>query len=239
MHRTRRPKLSEITHDTYGLQHHFDTMEQQKDSTLMGMWVFLCTEVMFFGGVFLVYTVYRFAHYATLTPGASNHAFLAGSNHLDWKLGAVNTIVLIFSSFTMAMAVHSAQMGKRKNIVLFLILTIILGLGFLGIKSVEYAHKFHDHLVPGPNFDVAKFGPDSQQAQIFFSLYFAITGIHAVHMIVGIGILSVLVYQASKNKFHSGYFAPVENSGLYWHFVDIAWIFIFPLLYLFGRNLPH
>jgi cytochrome c oxidase subunit III len=214
-------------------------MEQQRDATTMGMWVFLCTEVMFFGGVFLVYTVYRFAFFATSTPGESNHAFLAGSNHLDWKLGAINTIVLIFSSFTMAMAVHSAQTGHRKKIVGFLILTIIMGLAFLGIKTIEYGHKFRDHLVPGPDFDLSHFdiGTNSQQVQIFFSLYFAITGIHAVHMIVGIGILTYLAYQAWKGRYTSEYFAPVENSGLYWHFVDIAWIFIFPLLYLFGRNL--
>jgi cytochrome c oxidase subunit III len=230
--------LSEITHDdTYGLAHHFDNMEQQKDATTLGMWIFLATEIMFFGGVFLVYTVYRFAHYASSNVGSSNHAFLEGSNHLDWKLGAVNTIVLICSSLTMALAVHAAQLGKQKRIVGFLILTIIFGLVFLGIKSVEYSHKFHDHLVPGPNFTKTLFGPGSQQAQIFFSLYFSITGIHAVHMIVGIVILGILAYQASKGKYTAGYHAPIELSGLYWHFVDIAWIFIFPLLYLFGRNL--
>jgi len=214
-------------------------MEQQHEAAALGMWVFLCTEIMFFGGVFLVYTVYRFAHYASPTTGSSNLAFLEASNHLDWKIGAINTVVLIGSSLTMALAVHAAQEGKQKSIVRFLILTIILGTVFLGFKSLEYAHKFEAHLVPGPNFDVSQFPANSQQAQIFFSLYFGITGMHAIHMIVGIGILIVLVIQSSRGRYTAAYHSPVEMTGLFWHFVDFAWIIIFPLLYLFGRTAGH
>lgn len=228
--------MSDSHNDTYGLYHHFIDMDQQRETSTLGMWVFLATEVMFFGGIFLVYTVYRFAHYLSPNPGSSNIAFIEASNHLDVQLGAINTAVLICSSLTMALAVWGAQTGKRKASFWLLISTMILGLAFLVIKSFEYAHKFEHNLVPGPNFDASQFGAESQQAQIFFSIYFGITGIHALHMIIGIVILGVLAYQTWKGKYTSEYHSPIENSGLYWHFVDIAWIFIFPLLYLFGRS---
>lgn len=189
------------------------------------MWVFLVTEIMFFGGMFTAYVAYRSAY-----PEAFGHA----SNHLDLTLGAINTAVLIGSSLTMALAVHAAQVGKRGALVLFLLFTMLLGSVFLGIKAVEYADKFHHGLVPGPAFTYA--GPDARQAQLFFSLYFAMTGLHALHMVIGLGILGVLVVQARQGRFGPEYHTPVENSGLYWHFVDIVWIFLFPLLYLIARH---
>jgi cytochrome c oxidase subunit III len=229
--------LSEVAHEhPYGLAHHFDSMEQQKEAATLGMWIFLATEIMFFGGAFLVYTVYRFAHYQAPTAGDTNIAFISASNHLDWQLGAINTVILICSSLTMALAVHAAQLGKRKGTVGFIGLTLVFGLAFLAIKTVEYSHKFHDRLVPGPNFDVTQFPANAQQAQIFFSLYFAITGIHAVHMIIGMVILIILAIHAWRGKYTAEYNSPIEMTGLYWHFVDIAWIFIFPLMYLFGRT---
>lgn len=200
-------------------------MAQQKEATLLGMWAFLITEIMFFGGLFGAYTLYRHLYYA---------AFVAGSYELDITLGAINTAVLIFSSFTMAMAVHSAQTNARKKLIVFLILTIILGCVFLGIKAVEYNHKYHSHHIPGASFEFAE--PHTGAAEIFFSLYFAMTGLHALHMIVGVGIMLVMLVLAYRGRFSSEYYGPVEIAGLYWHFVDIVWIFLFPLLYLLGRH---
>jgi cytochrome c oxidase subunit III len=206
--------------------HHFDDVEQQHEASWLGMWVFLATEVMFFGGMFAGYFVYR--HWYP-------QAFAAASNHLDVLLGGINTAVLICSSFTMALAVHSAETNKRKALVLFLVSTIVLGTVFLGIKFFEYHSKFVERLVPGNAFAFP--GPFENQAEIFFSFYFAMTGMHAVHMIIGIGLLTVLAWRAKRGRFSAVYHTPVELAGLYWHFVDIVWIFLFPLLYLLGRHL--
>ena len=206
-------------------QHHFDDAEQQHQASWLGMWVFLATEVMFFGGMFAGYFVYR--HWYT-------QAFASASNHLDLRLGAINTAVLICSSFTMALAVYSAETSRRKPLITFLVLTIILGLAFLGIKFYEYHTKFEEHLVPGSSF---RFDASlARPAEIFFSFYFAMTGMHAVHMIIGIGLLTALIVQARRGRFSAFYHTPVELTGLYWHFVDIVWIFLFPLLYLLGRH---
>jgi cytochrome c oxidase subunit III len=207
-------------------QHHFEDVEQQHEASWLGMWVFLATEVMFFGGMFACYFVYR--HWYL-------QAFAEGSNRLDVLLGGINTAVLICSSFTMALAVHSAETNERKPLIIFLGLTIVLGTVFLGIKFFEYHSKFVEHLVPGGSFVFP--GPFERQAEIFFSFYFAMTGMHAVHMIIGIGLLTVLVLQARQGRFSAAYHTPVELAGLYWHFVDIVWIFLFPLLYLLGRHL--
>jgi len=207
-------------------QHHFEDVEQQHQASWLGMWVFLATEVMFFGGMFACYFVYR--HWYP-------QAFAAASNHLDIWLGAINTAVLICSSFTMALAVHSAETNKQKALIIFLLLTIVLGTVFLGIKFFEYYSKFEEHLVPGSSF---KFEESlAGHAEIFFSFYFAMTGMHAVHMIIGIGLLTVLIFKARRGRFSAAYYTPVELTGLYWHFVDIVWIFLFPLLYLLGRHL--
>jgi cytochrome c oxidase subunit 3 len=208
------------------LAHQFDDLEQQQEASTLGMWVFLVTEIMFFGGLFMAYVVYRTWH---------PDAFAAGSHHLDITLGAVNTAVLICSSLTMALAVHAAQSGKPRALVRLLLATIALGLVFLGIKAVEYTEKWHDHVVPGPSFqwdDATLKAP----VEIFFSLYFAMTGLHALHMVIGIGIMLWLVWMARRRRFSPEYYTPVEVSGLYWHFVDIVWIFLFPLLYLIGRH---
>ena len=218
--------MSEVSagmHAHSGLAHQFDDLEQQHEAGNLGMWAFLGTEIMFFGGVFAGYTIYRSQYFA---------AFTAGSHLLDVRLGAMNTAVLIGSSLTMALAVRSAQLGRRKTIIVFLILTILLGSVFLGVKAYEYNHKFENHLVPGIDFQYA--GENAAQVQLFLCFYFFLTGLHALHMVIGIGILAVLVAMASRGKFSAEYFSPVEVSGLYWHFVDIVWIFLFPLLYLIG-----
>ena len=207
------------------LQHHFDTLEQQQHAATLGMWVFLMTEVLFFGGLFMAYTLYRTWYH---------EMFVVASKHLNITYGALNTIVLIGSSVTMAMAVRSSQLGERMKLVVYLILTMILGSVFLGVKYIEYADKFHHHLVPGPHFEFA--APYTQNAQLYFSLYFAMTGLHALHMIVGLGIMTVMVIWSWQGKFSPEYYTPIEISGLYWHFVDIVWIFLFPLLYLIGAG---
>jgi cytochrome c oxidase subunit 3 len=207
------------------LAHQFDDLAQQEEASNLGMWVFLLTEIMFFGGLFAGYTVYR-----SMYPSA----FAAGSHHLDVLLGTINTAVLISSSLTMVLAVHAAQVGQRQQLTGFLLLTMLLGLVFLGIKAVEYAHKFEAHLFPGGPFVFE--GPDAKQVQLFYSFYFGMTGMHALHMIIGIGLLGVLACLAWRGHFSASYYTPVETIGLYWHFVDIVWIFLFPLLYLLGRH---
>jgi cytochrome c oxidase subunit 3 len=207
------------------LAHQFDDLVQQREASTLGMWIFLVTEVMFFGGMFTGYAVYRFRFH---------EAFEAASNHLGLWLGFANTIVLIVSSFTMAMAVHSAQMNRRKALIIWLILTMALGSAFLGVKYFEYGDKFKHHLVPGPNFQFE--GEHAANAQLFFSFYFSMTGFHALHMVIGIGLLTWILVKAARGRFSAEYYNPVENMGLYWHFVDIVWIFLFPLLYLVGHH---
>jgi cytochrome c oxidase subunit 3 len=205
--------------------HQFDDAAQQHEASWLGMWLFLATEVLFFGGMFLGYTIYRITY---------PEAFARASNHLDIVLGTVNTTVLICSSFTMALAVRAAQLGARRPVIIFLALTIVLGAAFLGIKFTEYYAKFVEHLVPGSGFDFE--ASLAAAAEIFFSFYFAMTGMHALHMIIGLGLLSAMIVKAARGRFSASYYTPVEVIGLYWHFVDIVWIFLFPLLYLVGRH---
>jgi cytochrome c oxidase subunit 3 len=219
------------------LRHHFESLLNQKESSLLGMWVFIAQEILFFGGMLTAYTIYRNLYY---------DGFAAGSHHLDVTLGTVNTAVLICSSLTMALGVHAAALGKRKATVLFLLLTIALGSVFLGIKVVEYKDKFEHNLVPGPTYSGAELhdahgqpllpGSDAERhSQMFFALYFSLTGLHALHMIIGIPIIAWMARAASQGRFSPLYYTPIEITGLYWHFVDIVWIFLFPLLYL----IPH
>jgi cytochrome c oxidase subunit III len=205
--------------------HQFEDYEQQQQSATLGMWVFLATEILFFGGMFVAYTVYRAIYPA---------AFGAASRHLDVVLGAVNTGVLLCSSLTMAMSVHEAQSGNRRMVMLFLTITMLLGLVFLGIKFFEYYQKYEEHLIPGGTFAFA--GADSKHAMLFFLFYFVMTGMHAVHMVIGIGLMTVLLFLTRRGRFTRTYYAPIELGGLYWHFVDIVWVFLFPLLYLVERS---
>jgi cytochrome c oxidase subunit III len=214
-----------VPHHPPALAHHFDDLEQQHEAATLGMWVFLVTEVLFFGGLFLVYSIYRSWY---------GGAFAAASRELDLTLGTINTAVLIASSLTMALAVHAAQLGQRRTLMLFLLATMALGSVFLGIKGFEYYQKFVEHHVPGPSFQFER--EYFRHAQIFFSLYFLMTGLHALHMIVGFGIMTVMLWLAWTGTITAEYYSPIEISGLYWHFVDIIWIFLFPLLYLIGRH---
>jgi cytochrome c oxidase subunit III len=214
-------------HDTHGLQHHFESMEQQKDASALGMWIFLVTEILFFGGLFLAYTIYRWENPL---------AFARASHHMNVALGTLNTAILICSSLTMAMAVHSAALGRRRRLMTFLVVTMFLGMAFLGVKAIEYTDHITHHLLPGPGFRYP-IPAEARPAEIFFSLYFTMTGLHALHMVIGLGILTTLLVLAKRGRFSEVYNTPVEISGLYWHFVDIVWIFLFPLLYLIGRHL--
>jgi cytochrome c oxidase subunit III len=207
------------------LAEQFDDLTQQHEAASLGMWVFLVTEILFFGGLFAGYTVYR-----AIYP----EGFREASHHLDLLLGGINTAVLITSSLTMALAVHSVQEGQRRAVLRFLLLTLMLGAVFLGIKGTEYAHKYAEELVPGLRFGYS--GPHPSQVQLFLSFYFVMTGLHAFHMLVGMALLGVLAFLAWRGHFSAAYYAPVETSGLYWHFVDIVWIFLFPLLYLVGLH---
>jgi cytochrome c oxidase subunit 3 len=231
-----------ISHEEHGhpaLQHHFENMDQQREASTLGMWVFLVTEIMFFGGMFLAYTLYRSKYPA---------AFGSASNQQDIKRGAINTGVLLLLSFTLALAVYSTQIGNRRNQIISLALTLLLGITFLGIKAVEYHEKYVDHLIPGrliPGrpFDASGVhllpGAAKENVEMFYWIYFAMTGMHAVHMIIGIGLISVILFFSARGRYGPEYHNPVEVSGLYWHFVDIVWIFLFPLLYLLGRHLEH
>ncbi|MGH9631849.1 MAG: cytochrome c oxidase subunit 3 family protein [Bryobacteraceae bacterium] len=203
------------------LAHQFDTPEQQLEASTLGMWTFLITEIMFFGGLFGAYTVYRMAY---------PEAFAQASAHMDVTLGAINTAVLICSSLTMALAVRAAQLTERRPLVFFLIATMALGAVFLVIKAFEYHHKYVDGMFPGLNYHLE--GDMARQAGLLIFLYFVMTGMHALHMIIGEGLLTYILIKAKRGTFSSVYYTPVEMIGLYWHFVDIVWIFLFPLLYL-------
>lgn len=236
------------------LVHQFDDMEQQKDASTFGMWVFLLTEIMMFGGLIVAYMIYRLKYY---------DAFVAGSSSIDVTWGFVNTLVLIGSSLTMALAVAAAQVGVRRLQQIFIIATMVLGTVFLVIKGIEYNQKYEEHHIPGSIFGtfdpIHNYTEDpniyqqlinegktpqvahtiAEQTQIFFSFYFAMTGLHAFHMIIGMVLMTWLLMRVSRERFGPEYFTPVELSGLYWHFVDIVWIFLFPLLYLINRTHGH
>ena len=211
--------------------HQFEDLEQQHEVGTLGIWVFLITELMFFGGLFASYTIYR-----SLYPAG----FDAGSRALNVRLGAINTMVLLTSSFTMAMAVRCAQTAQRKALMVFVVLTMLLGTLFLGIKAVEYHGEYVDQVIPR-----LAFAPQGEllqrfqaggigHAELFMCFYFFMTGVHAIHMIIGLGLMLVLLLRARSGEFSSQYYSPVEVTGLYWHFVDVVWIFLFPLLYLVG-----
>jgi len=210
---------------TSPLAHQFGDLGQQKEASTLGMWIFLVTEVLFFGGLFCTYCIYRLWY---------PEAFAAGSRELLIWAGGINTAVLITSSLTMALAVHAAQTGNRRVLIALLIVTMAFGVAFLGIKAFEYYTEFAEHHVPGAAFQFE--AAQRQHAQLFFSLYFMMTGLHAAHMIIGLGIMAGMVWLSAKGTITRDYYTPIEVSGLYWHFVDIVWIFLFPLLYLIGRH---
>jgi cytochrome c oxidase subunit 3 len=214
-----------VAHKSGVVAPYFHDIDQQREANVLGMWVFLATEVMFFGGLFVAYVVYRWAY---------PEAFYNGSHELNLLIGGINTFVLLASSFTMAMSVRSAQTDQNRKLVIYLLSTIALGSLFLVLKGVEYYQKYVNHEIPGPAFEWHGLG-DPNQVQLFFSLYFATTGLHAIHMIIGVAVLLYFLVRAMRGFYNSVNYDSVENMGLYWHFVDIAWVFIFPLYYLLER----
>ncbi len=203
------------------LQHHFTEMEQQADASKLGMWLFLVTEILLFGGLFVAYGILSARHHA---------AFRAAHEHLDLGLGLANTVVLLTSSFTMVMAVLSARHNRRKALIVFLSLTLLLAAVFLGVKYFEYSHKFHEGLLPGKYYSHQ--GDTVPGQFMFFSFYFMMTGLHGLHILAGMGVLAWILKRAAAGHFSSAYYAPVDLAGLYWHLVDMIWIYLFPLLYL-------
>jgi cytochrome c oxidase subunit 3 len=209
-------------HPAY-LAHHFNDPAQQRDASKLGMWIFIMTEILLFGGLFLAYTVFR-----TLNPDM----FYNAHKHLDLTLGTINTIVLITSSVTMALAIRSMQVGRKTQTLIFLFSTLALAAVFLVIKYFEYSHKFHLGQLPGRFYTYT--GIEGTNPHIFFSIYFTMTGLHAVHIIGGMTVISMMVVRTFKNHFSAEYYTPLELTGLYWHLVDLIWIYLFPLLYLIG-----
>jgi cytochrome c oxidase subunit III len=205
------------------LQHQFEDLGQQHEASILGMWMFLTTEILFFGGILLAYWVYRLAYPTEWAVGASLQ---------NRTLGAVNTFVLIVSSLTMALAVREGQLGRRKGIITFLMLTLIFGGTFIVIKGVEYHTHWEEGLFPGSHFHWNEHPELASKIQLFMMFYWGLTGLHALHMVIGAGLLIWMISRAWRNHFSAEYYGPVEVMGLYWHFVDIVWIFLFAFLYL-------
>ncbi|SYZ72603.1 Cytochrome c oxidase subunit III [Candidatus Zixiibacteriota bacterium] len=215
--------MAEANNHSPHLAHHFSEMEQQRDSAKLGMWIFLITEILLFGGLFTAYTIYRSWH---------PDMFYNAHKFLDIYLGTTNTVVLITSSLTMALAIRSMQIGLKKRTIIFLTITLILAAVFLVIKFFEYHHKFELGQLPGKYYTFT--GIEGTNPHIFFSMYFMMTGLHGIHVIAGICVIGWLLRQTIKNRFSPEYYTPLEMTGLYWHLVDIIWIFLFPLFYLVG-----
>jgi len=211
-------------HDRPGpLAHHFTELEQQSDSVKMGMWIFLLTEILLFGGLFVAYTVFR---------AWNEEMFINAHKFLDIYLGTINTIVLISSSATVALAIRAVQIGDRRKAVILLTATLALAVVFLVVKYFEYSHKFHLGQLPGKYYTFT--GVEGSNPHIFFGIYFATTGLHGLHVLGGIIVLGWMLFRTARGDFSPEYHTPLEAAGLYWHLVDMIWIYLFPLLYLIG-----
>lgn len=207
----------------FQVAHHFRDAETQFDANRMGLWLFLVTEILLFGGFFCAFAIFRSWYF---------DSFVEAHHYLSKEMGSLNTVVLIFSSLTMALGVRAAQTNNKKMTVLFLVITLLCAATFMGVKYVEYSHKFHDGLLPGRYFSAEGF--KTAHGGIFFGIYFAMTGLHGIHVLIGMGLILWILIRAMKGEFSSRYYAPVEGVGLYWHLVDLIWIFVFPLIYLVG-----
>ena len=215
--------MSTSTNQSTHLRHHFADSQQQKDSAKLGTWVFLLTEVLLFGGLFCFYSIYR-----SWNPDIFHNAH----KFLDISLGATNTVVLIVSSLTMALAIRTMQLGNRKQTIWFLVATVLLAATFMVIKYFEYTHKIHLGQLPGKWYTFE--GIEGTNPHIFFSVYFLMTGLHGIHVLGGMGLITWLILRTGKGHFSPEYYTPIEMTGLYWHLVDLIWIFLFPLFYLIG-----
>jgi cytochrome c oxidase subunit 3 len=220
------------------LKHHFEDIEQQRSSERIGMWMFLASEVLFFGCVFFAYTYYRY-----LFP----HEFAIGSSKLNVTIAFINTLVLLTSSLTITLAIRACQLGQRKALIATLGATVLLGFVFTGFKAYEYAEDWHEQLVPGTRFNEEQFrdvkspiDPTKEihvdRIKLFFSFYYAMTGIHMLHLLIGVGVVFYLFARAVYGNLTPERYVAVETTSLYWHLVDVIWLFVMPLLYMAG---PH
>ena len=209
-------------HGPKWLAHHFDNGAQQFESAKLGMWVFLVTEVLMFGGLFAAYIINKSIY---------NDLFILGHEHLDKKMGALNTVVLLFSSLTIALAVRSSQKGERQKVGMYLLVTIACAAIFMVVKYFEYTHKIHDGLLPGRFFHAHDL---PKEAHVYFALYFMMTGLHGIHVMIGIGLIFWIWLRNQRGDFSPAFYTPIDIVGLYWHLVDLIWIYLFPLLYLIG-----
>jgi len=203
--------------------HHFASADDEFEAAKQGMWLFLVTEVLMFGGLFVAYGIFR---------GLYPDMFFEAHHHLAVKMGGINTVVLITSSLTMALAVSSTQKGRRDRAILYLVVTFVLACCFLVVKYFEYSHKFHDGLLPGGFFTNTEL--KHPKSSLFFSLYFMMTGLHGIHVLIGMGVIAWVLRRTIKGEFSPHFYTPIELVGFYWHFVDLVWIYLFPLLYLVG-----
>jgi cytochrome c oxidase subunit III len=203
------------------LGHHFSSLARQNEAMRLGMWLFLATEILLFAGLFTGYAVYRFEFPL---------AFAACSRHLELTLGTVNTVVLITSSLTVALAIHFARSNRPRAAAICLGITLLFALAFLGIKAVEYTAHFHEKSLPGKYYAFEEVKIPG--AAMFFSLYFMMTGLHGLHVVIGMSVLSWLTWRTLQGRYTSRYYTGLELGGLYWHLVDLVWIFLYPLLYL-------
>lgn len=201
----------------------FDTMEQQTEAARLGLWLFLATELLFFGALFMGFTIYHLVYPV---------AFAAAEKQTNLVCGSVNTAIILTSGLFMSLALYSIQQDRPAACIRYLLLTLALGLGFLSVKGLEYAGDIHEHLVPGGSFALK----NQPAAQIFFFLYWLMTALHAIHMIVGIGLLAVMAFLVRRGRFSREYHTPIELTAIYWGFVDLIWIFLYPLLYLIDRH---
>lgn len=225
--------LEDTALERHRLEHQFANLEQQHETASLGMWVFLATEVMFFGNLFLGVAIYRYQYPVSFT---------VASEHLNWQIGSINTIVLLCSSFTIVMAVHSARLGRQKPLIVYLCITAGLGVLFLMLKGLEYYSDYWEYLIPGWRFRPEEWkeaGADPQEVQLFLMFYWFMTGLHALHVTIGIAVVTLMAVLAWKGRFSMAYYAPVDVTALYWHFVDIVWIFLLPMLYLLGTHHIH
>lgn len=203
-----------------GFAHHYDSAAHEFETSKFGVWLFMCTEILMFGGLFVAYALFS-SRYPEI--------FEEGAKFLNWKYGAANTVILLFSSLTIALSVYFLQKNNSKAAATCLFITLLCAGGFMAIKFIEYTHKFHEHLYPGKYF-----GHESavENLALYFSLYFSMTGLHGLHVLIGMGLITWILIRTLKGEFHSEYYTPVEGVALFWHLVDLVWIYLFPLLYL-------
>lgn len=213
--------MSSAVNRTQGeFAHHFKSAAHEFETSKFGVWIFMCTEILMFGGLFVAYALFSSRY---------PEVFKAGSQFLNWKYGAANTIILLFSSLTIALAVYFLQKNNSKAASICLFITLLCAAGFMGIKFIEYTHKFHEHLYPGKFFSHET---TVKNLALYFSLYFSMTGLHGLHVLIGMGLITWVLIRTLKGEFHSKYYTPVEGVALFWHLVDLVWIYLFPLLYL-------